>query len=96
MYCDSVSSTSPVSHPLTRSRARRSLSYITRVPICSSLTPFASLPSFLLLLDRGLETGERNVVTHVVRQNRVILAFSSPLNPVESDITKRIMVSMHD
>lgn len=30
---------------------------------------------------RGLETGSRNVVTHVVRQGKILFAFSSPLNP---------------
>jgi len=30
---------------------------------------------------RGLETGSREVVTHVIRQNKIIFAFSSPLNP---------------
>ncbi|KAJ3364504.1 hypothetical protein GGF32_001604 [Allomyces javanicus] len=30
---------------------------------------------------RGLETGERNVVSHVVRQDKITLVFQSPLNP---------------
>nr|XP_026692399.1 4-hydroxyphenylpyruvate dioxygenase [Ciona intestinalis] len=30
---------------------------------------------------RGLETGERNVVSHVVRQNDIIFVFQSALNP---------------
>mmetsp|Transcript_1402 Transcript_1402/g.2650 ORF Transcript_1402/g.2650 Transcript_1402/m.2650 type:complete len:396 (-) Transcript_1402:119-1306(-) len=30
---------------------------------------------------QGLETGERNVATHVIRQNEIIFAFSSALNP---------------
>jgi hypothetical protein len=29
----------------------------------------------------GLETGSRNIVTHVIKQNDIVLAFSSPLNP---------------
>ncbi|KAL7749349.1 hypothetical protein RI367_005220 [Sorochytrium milnesiophthora] len=33
------------------------------------------------LVYRGLETGHRDVVTHVVRQNRITIAFQSPLNP---------------
>ena len=41
---------------------------------------------------RGLETGSRDVVTHVVQQNKVFLAFSSPLNPVESEMTRRISI----
>jgi 4-hydroxyphenylpyruvate dioxygenase len=47
---------------------------------------------FEVLAYRGLETGSRDVVTHVIRQNRIILAFSSPLNPVESEMTKRIAI----
>ena len=30
---------------------------------------------------RGLETGSREVVSHAVRQNRIIFVFESPLNP---------------
>lgn len=30
---------------------------------------------------RGLETGSRNVVCHVIRQNKVVYVFQSPLNP---------------
>jgi len=30
---------------------------------------------------KGLETGNRDVVTHVIKQNNIIFAFSSPLNP---------------
>jgi len=30
---------------------------------------------------KGLETGSRDVVTHVIKQNDIIFAFSSPLNP---------------
>jgi len=41
---------------------------------------------------RGLETGSRDVATHVVKQNRIIFAFSSPLNPVETEIGKRVMM----
>ena len=41
---------------------------------------------------RGLETGSRDVVTHVIQQNKVVLAFSSPLNPVESEMTQRIAI----
>eukprot|EP00753_Platysulcus_tardus_P011399 PLAT3287.29.p1 GENE.PLAT3287.29~~PLAT3287.29.p1 ORF type:complete len:436 (+),score=229.23 PLAT3287.29:45-1310(+) len=33
---------------------------------------------------RGLETGSRNVVTHVVQQGKIVFAFSSPLNPPAS------------
>ena len=48
---------------------------------------------FTPLAYRGLETGSREVATHVVRQNDVILAFSSPLNPVETDMGRRIMIA---
>lgn len=48
---------------------------------------------FEYLAYRGLETGERNVATHVVRQNKILLAFSSPLNPVETEIGKRILIA---
>ncbi|KAJ3374795.1 hypothetical protein GGF31_006693 [Allomyces arbusculus] len=42
--------------------------YITRM----GFTPIAY---------RGLETGERNVVSHVVRQDKITLVFQTPLNP---------------
>ena len=48
---------------------------------------------FTPLAYRGLETGSREVATHVVKQNDVILAFSSPLNPVETDMGRRIMIT---
>jgi len=41
---------------------------------------------------RGLETGSRDYATHVIRQNKIIFAFSSPLNPVETDMGRRIMI----
>jgi len=39
----------------------------------------------------GLETGSRDVATHVIRQNDIVFAFSSPLNPVETDIGRRLL-----
>lgn len=45
---------------------------------------------FEYLAYRGLETGSRDVATHVVRQNKIIFAFSSPLNPVDSEMGRRI------
>ena len=36
---------------------------------------------FEYLAYKGLETGERNIVTHVVRQGKIVFAFSSALNP---------------
>jgi len=47
---------------------------------------------FEYLAYRGLETGHREFATHIVRQNRIIFAFSSPLNPTESEMGKRIMM----
>eukprot|EP00163_Fabomonas_tropica_P026261 TRINITY_DN474_c0_g1_i1.p1 TRINITY_DN474_c0_g1~~TRINITY_DN474_c0_g1_i1.p1 ORF type:complete len:383 (-),score=127.33 TRINITY_DN474_c0_g1_i1:80-1228(-) len=43
---------------------------------------------FERLAYRGLETGERDTVTHVVRQNKVVLAFSTPLNPGDNALTR--------
>lgn len=40
---------------------------------------------------RGLETGSRDVVTHVVRQNNAIMAFSSPLQPASKSAISREM-----
>lgn len=36
---------------------------------------------FKHFLYKGLETGERNVVEHVVKQNNIIFVLKSPLNP---------------
>jgi 4-hydroxyphenylpyruvate dioxygenase len=36
---------------------------------------------FVRVAYRGLETGSRNVVTHVVKQGQIVFAFSSPLSP---------------
>ena len=41
---------------------------------------------------RGLETGSRDVATWVIRQNKIIMAFSSPLNPVDNEISNHIAV----
>uniref|UniRef100_H2YHN3 4-hydroxyphenylpyruvate dioxygenase n=1 Tax=Ciona savignyi TaxID=51511 RepID=H2YHN3_CIOSA len=38
----------------------------------------------------GLETGERNIVSHVVRQNTVIFVFKSALNPGNTEFGKHI------
>jgi 4-hydroxyphenylpyruvate dioxygenase len=37
---------------------------------------------------KGLECGERNVVSHAVRQNRITFVFQSPLNPSNPDMSK--------
>jgi len=47
---------------------------------------------FQPLAYRGLETGERQVATRVVKQNEIIIAFSSALNPVENEISSRVAV----
>jgi 4-hydroxyphenylpyruvate dioxygenase len=41
---------------------------------------------------RGLETGSREVATHVIKQNKILLAFSSPLNPSDNEISRRLAV----
>jgi len=41
---------------------------------------------------RGLETKSRDVATHVIRQGKIFLAFSSPLNPKETAMGRRIMI----
>lgn len=39
---------------------------------------------------RGLETGSRDYATHVVQQGDIQFAFTSPLNPVQCDVTSRV------
>lgn len=51
--------------------------YISRF----SFTPYAY---------RGLETGARDVTTQVVRQNNIIFAFSSPLEPNNDEFTNHM------
>lgn len=41
---------------------------------------------------RGLETGSRSVMTQVVRQNDIIFAFSSPLEPTANEINKHTSI----
>jgi 4-hydroxyphenylpyruvate dioxygenase len=36
-------------------------------------------------LYKGLETGERNIVCHVVKNNDIVFAFKSPLNPNDAE-----------
>lgn len=47
---------------------------------------------FVPLAYRGLETGSRQVATHVIKNNEIIFAFSSPLTPVESEMGKRVAI----
>ena len=47
---------------------------------------------------RGLETGEREIVSHVIRQNDIIFEFQSALQPPEnSEISKEFgeFLKMH-
>lgn len=41
---------------------------------------------------RGLETGSRDIATHVVQQGKIIFAFSSFLNPVENPLGREILI----
>eukprot|EP01084_Bolivina_argentea_P208095 354913_1 len=41
---------------------------------------------------KGLETGSRDFCSHVVKQNKVIMCFTSPLNPAETFSTKFIQI----
>jgi 4-hydroxyphenylpyruvate dioxygenase len=41
---------------------------------------------------RGLETGSREIATHVVRQGDILLAFSCSLTPKENEIGARVMI----
>lgn len=36
---------------------------------------------------KGLETGERNVVAHVIKLNKIILVFKSALNPSNAEVS---------
>lgn len=40
----------------------------------------------------GLETGERNVASHAIKQNKIIFVFKSALNPNNSEIGKKLEV----
>lgn len=42
---------------------------------------------------RGLETGSRQVSTWVIQQNKIRMAFSSPLNPVDNEISQAIAIA---
>jgi 4-hydroxyphenylpyruvate dioxygenase len=70
----SVPSPAPCLHPYPPNPLPRTASfYTTRL----GFTPFAY---------RGLETGSRSVVSHVVRQNRIFFVFSSALNPTPTEL----------
>lgn len=48
---------------------------------------------FEIIAYRGLETGSRDTAAWVVRQNNVTIVLTSPLNPVESELSKQIALS---
>lgn len=39
---------------------------------------------------RGLETGHREIVSHVIRQDRIFFVFQSPLNPDNVEMNEHI------
>jgi 4-hydroxyphenylpyruvate dioxygenase len=39
---------------------------------------------------RGLETGSRDVATHVVKQNKIVLAFTNQLNPGDTEMSREL------
>lgn len=48
---------------------------------------------FKRALYRGLETGHRQKVSHVIQKNGIYFVFESPLNPDSDDVTSREMSS---
>ncbi|XP_035521910.1 4-hydroxyphenylpyruvate dioxygenase [Morone saxatilis] len=46
---------------------------------------------FEALAYKGLETGSREVVSHVIRQDKVIFAFESPLNPGNEEMGQHLV-----
>uniref|UniRef100_A0A3P8T1V3 4-hydroxyphenylpyruvate dioxygenase n=2 Tax=Amphiprion percula TaxID=161767 RepID=A0A3P8T1V3_AMPPE len=46
---------------------------------------------FELLAYKGLETGSREVVSHVIRQDKIILVFQSPLNPGNEEMGEHLI-----
>lgn len=48
---------------------------------------------FKVVAYRGLETGSRELATWVIRQNKITLAFTSPYNPIDNEITKAVAIS---
>ncbi len=45
---------------------------------------------FKHFLYKGLETGERDVVAHAVKQNKIVFVFKSALNPGNKEIGERL------
>lgn len=48
---------------------------------------YCSRFGFKHYLYKGLETGERNVVAHVIKLNKIILVFKSALNPSNAEVS---------
>ncbi|XP_042355442.1 4-hydroxyphenylpyruvate dioxygenase [Plectropomus leopardus] len=46
---------------------------------------------FQALAYKGLETGSREVVSHVIKQDKIIFAFESPLNPGNEEMGQHLM-----
>ncbi|KAG5284142.1 hypothetical protein AALO_G00023400 [Alosa alosa] len=46
---------------------------------------------FELMAYKGLETGSREVVSHVIKQDKIIFAFESPLNPGNEEMGEHMM-----
>lgn len=40
---------------------------------------------------KGLETGSRDIVSHVVKQNKIIFEFQSQLNPAHTDMSEHLI-----
>lgn len=49
---------------------------------------YCSKMGFEYLAYQGLETGEREFCTHVIRNNEIVYAFTSPLNPDHEEFSK--------
>jgi 4-hydroxyphenylpyruvate dioxygenase len=62
--------------------------YVSNAKQASSF--YTSRFGFHRVAYQGLETGNRDYCTHVVKQGRIILVFTSPLNPGESLINDHI------
>ena len=46
---------------------------------------------FKPLAYKGLETGSRDIVSHVVKQNKIIFEFQSQLNPAHTDMSEHLI-----
>jgi|Transcript_20534 4-hydroxyphenylpyruvate dioxygenase len=51
---------------------------------------YTSRFGFHNLAYQGLDTGSRDYCTHVISNNRVIFAFTSPINPGETEINDHL------